>query len=135
MEWRRSGSPRPKIFRVQKFAGKFSASVFLVQDGILLIDYLPKPNYKRRVLLISAGAIEGHFEGNPRGKLNKFVLFLHKNAPAHRTLVIQKKMAYLPFHCLDHPPYTPDLAPSDYHLFSGLKKQLKVAIFHPTRRS
>ena len=26
---------------------------------------------------------------------------------------------------LDHPPYSPDLAPSVYHLFSGLKKQLK----------
>ena len=26
---------------------------------------------------------------------------------------------------LDNPPYSPDLAPSDYHLFPGLKKQLK----------
>ena len=25
----------------------------------------------------------------------------------------------------DHPTYSPDLAPSDYHLFPGLKKQLK----------
>jgi histone-lysine N-methyltransferase SETMAR len=29
------------------------------------------------------------------------------------------------FQCLDHPPYSPDLAPSDYHPFPGLKKQLK----------
>ena len=28
-------------------------------------------------------------------------------------------------HCLDHPPYSPDLAPSDYDLLLGLKKQLK----------
>ena len=27
--------------------------------------------------------------------------------------------------CLDHPPYSLDLAPSDHHLFPGLKKQLK----------
>jgi len=26
---------------------------------------------------------------------------------------------------VDHPPYSPNLAPSDYHLFPGLKKQLK----------
>ena len=26
---------------------------------------------------------------------------------------------------LDYPPYSPDLAPSDYHLFPGLNKQLK----------
>jgi len=42
MEWGHSGSPRPKKFRVQKSAGKFLASIFLDQDDILLIDYLPK---------------------------------------------------------------------------------------------
>jgi len=56
-------------------------------------------------------------------------LFLHDNAPAHRALATQKKLAYLGFQCLDHPPYSPDLAPSDYHLFNGLKKQLKVRHF------
>jgi len=60
-----------------------------------------------------------------RGKFTKVVLFLHDNAPAHRTLATQKKLAYLGFQCLDHPCYSLDLAPSDYHLFPGLKKQLK----------
>ena len=41
MEWRHSGSPRLKKFRVQKSAGKVLASIFWEQDGILLIDYLP----------------------------------------------------------------------------------------------
>ena len=54
---------------------------------------------------------------------------MHDNAPAHRTLATQKKLAYLGFQCLDHPPYPLDLAPSDYHLFPGLKKQLKVLHF------
>jgi len=49
-------------------------------------------------------------------------MFLHDNAPAHRTLATQKKLAYLGFKCLYNPPYSPDLAPSDYHLFPGLKK-------------
>jgi len=42
MEWRLSGSPRPKKFRVQKSAEKVLAFIFWDQDGILLIDYLPK---------------------------------------------------------------------------------------------
>jgi len=42
VEWRHSGSPHPKKFRVQKSAGKVLVSIFWVQDGILLIDYLPK---------------------------------------------------------------------------------------------
>jgi hypothetical protein len=44
------------------------------------------------------------------------------NETAHRALATQKKLAYLGFECLDHPPYSLDLVPSDYHLFPGLKK-------------
>jgi len=60
-----------------------------------------------------------------REKVTKVVLFLHDNVPAHRALATQKKLAYLGFHFLDHSPYSPDLAPSEYHLFPRLKKQLK----------
>ena len=42
VEWRHSGSSCPKKFRVQKFAGKVLALIFWDQDGILLINYLPK---------------------------------------------------------------------------------------------
>jgi len=59
-----------------------------------------------------------------RGKVTKGVLFLHENATAHQALATQKKLAYLDFHCLDHPPYSLDLGLLDYHLFPGLKKQL-----------
>jgi histone-lysine N-methyltransferase SETMAR len=40
-----------------------------------------------------------------------------------------QKLAYLGFQCLDHPLYSLDLAPSDYHLFPGLKKQFKGCHF------
>ena len=50
---------------------------------------------------------------------------MHDNASVHRALATQKKLAYLGFQYLDHPSYSPDLDPSDYHLFPGLKKQLK----------
>ena len=87
------------------------------------------PNCQRGVLLISAGAIEGNFEGKTPREGNQGVLFLHDNAPAHRALATQKKLAYLDFQCLDHPPYSPDLAPSDYHLFPGLKKKSESSPF------
>ena len=70
-----------------------------------------------------------------RIQVTKGVFFLHNNALAHRALATQKKLAYLGFQCLDHPPYSLDLALSDYHLFPGLKKNWKFAIFHPTQRS
>ena len=55
------------------------------------------------------------------GKLTDAVFFLHGNASAHWALATQKKLTNLDVQCLDHPPYSPDLAPSDYHLFPGLK--------------
>jgi len=41
-EWRHNGSPHPQKFRAQKSAGKFLYSIFSDQNGILLIDCLPK---------------------------------------------------------------------------------------------
>ena len=93
---------------------------------MLLIDYLPKgqtinAEYYASLLV----QLKDILKGKRRGKVTKGVLFLHVNALAHWALATQKKLAYLGFQCLDHPPYSPDLVQSDYHLFPGLKKQLK----------
>jgi len=57
-------------------------------------------------------------------------LVLARQCPGSPGTCNPKKLAYLGFQCLDHPPYSPDLAPSDYHLFPGLKKtKLKVRHF------
>jgi len=126
MEWRHSGSPCPKKFRVQKSARRILASIFWDQDGIILIDYLPKGQAINAEYYLSLLVkLKYILKEKRRGKFAKEVLFLHDNAPAHRVLATQKKLAYLGFQCLDHLPYSPDLAPSDYHLFPGLKKQLK----------
>ena len=50
---------------------------------------------------------------------------MHDKALAHGALATQKKLAYLGFQCLDHTPYSPDLASSAYYLVPGLKKRLK----------
>jgi len=111
---------------VQKSAGKVLALIFWDEDSILFIDYLPKGQTINAEcyssLLVQLKEI---LKEKFSGKVTTGVLFLHNNALAHRALATQKKLAYLDFECLDHPPYTLDLAPSDYHLFPGLKKQLK----------
>jgi len=127
MEWRHSGSPRPKQFRVQKSPGKVLASIFGDQDGILLIPKGQTINTEFYSCLLVQ--LKDILKEKRRGKVTKAVLFLHDNAPAHQALATPKKLAYLGFQCLDHPLYSPDLAPSDYHLFPGLKKQLKVRHF------
>jgi len=123
MEWRHSASPRPKKFRVQKSAGKFLASIFWYQVGIFLIDYLPKgQTINAEYYLSLLVQFKNILKEKRRGMVTKVVLFLHNNAPAHRALATQKKLAYLGFQSLDHRPYSRDLAPSGYHLLPGLKK-------------
>ena len=122
VEWRHSGSPRSKRFRVQKSARKVLASIFWDQDDILLIDYLLKgktinAEYYSSLLV----QLKDILNEKRRVKVAKLVLFLHDNAPAHRALATQKKLVYLGFQCLDHPPFSPYLAPLDYHPFPGLK--------------
>jgi len=135
MEWRNSGSHRPKNIRVQKYAEKVLASIFWDQDGILLIDYLPKGHtinaeYYSSLLV----QLKGILKEKRRGKFTKGVLFSHDNAPAHRALATRKKLAYMRFQCLDHLPYSPDLAPSDYHLlFPRLKETIERSPFFVRR--
>jgi len=130
MEWRHSGSPRPQNFRVQKSAGKCLASIFWYQDDILHIDYLPKgKTINAEYYLSLLVQLKDILKENRRGKVTKVVLFLHDNAPPHRALATQKKLAYLGFHCLDDAPHSPDLVPSDYHLFHGLKKTIERSPF------
>jgi len=125
----------PKISST-KSAGKVLASIFWDQDGILLIDYLPKgQTIKAEYYLSLLVKLKDILKEKRSGKVTKGVFILHENAPAHGALATQKKLTYLGFQCLNHQPYSPDLAPSDYHLFPGLKKQFKVAIFRPTQRS
>jgi len=126
MGWRHSGSPRlaPKNPECRNSLEKFSPRFFWEQDDILLIDYLPKDQtinaeYYLSLLLQFKNILREKL----RGKFTKGFLFLQDNAPTHRALATQKKMAYLGFEFLDHPPNSPDLAPSDYHLFLGLKKK------------
>jgi len=115
---------------VQKSAGKVLTSIFWDQDGILLIDYLPKVQTINAEYYSSLPVhLKDVLKEERHGKLTKVVLFLQGNAPARRALATQKKLAYLGFHCLDHPPCSPDLAPLDYHLFLGLKKQVKCCHF------
>jgi len=98
MEWRHSGSSCPKKFQVQKPAGKVLASIFWDQDGIHLIDYLPKSQtinmeYYSSMLV----QIKDILKKKCRSKVTKGVSFLHDNAPAHRALATRKQLAYLGF--------------------------------------
>ena len=55
---------------------------------------------------------------------------IFNNAPAHTSAVVVAKLMELGFQLVSHPPYSPDLAPSDYYLFPNMKKWLAGKRFY-----
>jgi histone-lysine N-methyltransferase SETMAR len=64
--------------------------------------------------------------------LTKGVVFLHDNARsqtvAHTNALLVIKLFI--WEISDHPPYSPELAPSNYHLFTKMKVCLVTQRFH-----
>ena len=60
-----------------------------------------------------------------REMLTRGVWLLHNNAPIHKYTIAQQAVRDCGFVQLDHPAYSPDLAPSDYFLFRNLKSHLQ----------
>lgn len=63
-------------------------------------------------------------ELRPKSRLSTWH-FHHDNASAHRASVTQDFLTQSGLTLLDHPPYSPDLAPCDFGLFPLVKSQLK----------
>jgi len=51
--------------------------------------------------------------------------FLHDNSPSHNATIVKQFLALRKVTVLDHPPYSPDLAPADYFLFPKVKSHFK----------
>ncbi len=60
---------------------------------------------------------------------NSRVIMLHDNARPHVAKKTQNVALNLNVEFLSHPPYSPDIAPSDYHVFRSLHHTLSGQIF------
>ncbi|UYV68591.1 hypothetical protein LAZ67_6000151 [Cordylochernes scorpioides] len=121
-------SPRPKKIRSQCSAGKVLLTIFWDVDGPICLDFLSSRQRMNSDLYcdILVNKLKPGIRNKRRGKLSKGVLFLHDNARPHTSCKTPSTdPPELGFEVLQHPAYSPDLAPSDYFLFGLLKKELK----------
>ena len=129
-QWLPKGSPAPIKFKAEKSAQKVMATIFWDSNGVILIDFLEGQKtitaiYYKSVLEKLKTAIAA----KRPGKLHRGVMFHHDNAPAHSSRLTRETLREFRWSVLPHPPYSPDLAPSDYFLFPKLKEHLKGTRF------
>lgn len=126
MQWHKKGTDPPKKFKVTPSAGKVMATVFWDSKGILLIEYKNKgETINAKSYASTLRNLREAIKEKRRGKLAAGVLLLHDNAPVLMARVSKAAVRDCGFEEINHPPYSPDLAPSDYYLFPNLKKDLR----------
>lgn len=121
-QWTGPDEPVPKKAKTAQSAGKEMTCVFWDAKGILVIDFLEKEKtITGRYYTTLLEKLEAAIQEKHPGMKKKQVLFHHDNAPAHSTTIARQKLTELRFKVVPHPSYSPDLALSDFHLFSKLK--------------
>ena len=61
------------------------------------------------------------------------IIFHQDNAPGHRADSTMLEINLLGFELLQHPPYSPDLAPLDFRVFPEIKAALRGERFEDAR--
>ena len=70
--------------------------------------------YQQKLMQLSRAL---QFKRPQYAKRHDKVIFQHDNAWPHVAKVVKETLKALNWNILSHPPYSPDIAPSDYHLF------------------
>ena len=111
-----------KKLKGQPYARKLMLTIFWVSQGVILGHYLERGTTVNSVGYseMLSTELRPAIRTKCRGLLSSGVLFLHDNARPHTAIHTLQTIVKLGFTVLEHPAYSPDLDPSDYHLFGPL---------------
>ena len=129
--WSKRDEPAQSTSKADIHQKKVMLSVWWDFKGIVYFELLPRnetinSNVYCRQLMKLDKEIK---EKLPELATRKGVIFHHDNARPHKSLIIRKNLLELGWEVMPHPPYSPDLAPSDYNLFRSLQNHLNGKTF------
>lgn len=117
----------PVIVRKSRSVKKKMIAVFFKSSGILERVVLDTQKtvtakwYTEQCLPKVIGSMKNL---RPKSRMDTWYLH-HDNAPAHRAKACTEYLTTTGLKLLEHPPYSPDLAPCDFALFPHVKMKLK----------
>lgn len=126
MEWVQSKdqvSQRPKVIAGAK---KLMLSVFWDYKGIVYQKFLePGETIDGEEYRAQLDQVARKLQTERPDRPKRRPILLQDNARPHKAALTIEKINELGWSTINHPPYSPDLAPSDYYLFSNLKRYLR----------
>ena len=122
-EYRHKTSPSPKKFKVYSSARKVLLTIFWDSEGVVHTEFLEQGNTVNSTKYVNT--LEKLKARLRRVRSEKVSIIHHDNARPHTSLETRTALDRLGLRTLPHPPYSPDLAPSDFFLFPKLKDYLK----------
>ncbi|GBO03117.1 Mariner Mos1 transposase [Araneus ventricosus] len=100
-------------------------AVFWDAQGILLIEFMTRgTTINSEVYCRTLKKLKRAIQNKSRGRLSSGVVLLHDNARPHTALRTGEFLLKFKWDVFQHPSYSLDLAPSDFHLFTAMKKWL-----------
>ncbi|GFN88372.1 histone-lysine N-methyltransferase SETMAR [Plakobranchus ocellatus] len=125
MTWKHPSSPVTKKFKIQQSATKVMATVFWDSSVMILTDILPKgESVNADRYCETLDRLRHDVRRKRPGLLRSGAVLQHDNATPHTAKRTKKWLARYRWDIIPHPAHSPDLAPSDFHLFGPLKRQL-----------
>ena len=125
--WLSPGEVGPSTPKPNRFGRKTMLCAWWDQCGVVYFELLQpgetvnKDRYRQQIINLNHALIEKRPEWARRhGK----VILQHYNTPSHTAKVVKNTLKALNWEILSHPLYSPDLAPSDYHLFASMGNSL-----------
>jgi histone-lysine N-methyltransferase SETMAR len=124
-QWKHPSSPSTKKFKATPSAGKVTVTVFWDSQGVLLAHFkkcgvnMNSASYCKVLL-----KLRDEIRRKRPGHLARGALLHHDNARPHTARATQEIIQELQWELPEHPPYSPDLVASDFHLFGLLKNRL-----------
>ncbi|PNF43135.1 hypothetical protein B7P43_G17771 [Cryptotermes secundus] len=123
MEWHHLHSPSKKKAKTVPSAVKVMGTVFWDAEGFILAEFLePGQTINAACYVQTLHKLRRALRDKCPGQN---IIILHDNAHPHAARVTLEATAKIGWEVLPHPSYSPDLAPSDYHLFGFVKHQLR----------